>query len=59
MAKSATSKVVGIGSVRLRSHHNTSCTLNEVRHVPLMAKNLISLSLLDNKGFSFQGAGGL
>ncbi|KAJ4721050.1 Retrovirus-related Pol polyprotein from transposon TNT 1-94 [Melia azedarach] len=29
------------------------------RHVPLMTKNLISLSMLDNKGFSFQGEGGV
>ncbi|KAJ4723126.1 Retrovirus-related Pol polyprotein from transposon TNT 1-94 [Melia azedarach] len=28
-------------------------------HVPLMTKNLISLSMLDNKGFSFQGEGGV
>ncbi|KAJ4718466.1 Retrovirus-related Pol polyprotein from transposon TNT 1-94 [Melia azedarach] len=29
------------------------------RHVPLMTKNLISLSMLDNKGFSLQGEGGV
>ncbi|KAJ4715305.1 Retrovirus-related Pol polyprotein from transposon TNT 1-94 [Melia azedarach] len=29
------------------------------RHVPLMTKNLISLSMLDNKGFSFQGESGV
>ncbi|KAJ4721450.1 Retrovirus-related Pol polyprotein from transposon TNT 1-94 [Melia azedarach] len=29
------------------------------QHVPLMTKNLISLSMLDNKGFSFQGEGGV
>lgn len=42
----------------MRTHDGTLCTLNEVRHVPLMTKNLISLSLLDSKGFSFQGEGG-
>ncbi|CAL1383830.1 unnamed protein product [Linum trigynum] len=34
-------------------------TLNNVRHIPEMTKNLISLSLLDDKGFSFKGEGGV
>jgi len=37
------------------THDGKLCTLNEVRHVPHMTKNLISLSLLDNKGFGFKG----
>ncbi|KAJ4715440.1 Retrovirus-related Pol polyprotein from transposon TNT 1-94 [Melia azedarach] len=50
---------VGIGSIKIRTHDGKFCTLNDVRHVPLMTKNLISLSMLDNKGFSFQGEGGV
>ena len=59
MANSAGCKVVGIYSIRLRTYDGTLCTLNEVRHVPLMTNNLISLSLFDSKGFSFQGEGGV
>ncbi|XP_074306515.1 uncharacterized protein LOC141641765 [Silene latifolia] len=59
MANSAVCRIVGIGSVRVRTHDGKFCTLNEVRHVPLMSKNLIFLSTLDSKGFSFQGVGGV
>ena len=48
-----------IGSIQIRTHDGKFCTLNNVRHVPHMTKNLISLSLLDMKGFSFQGEGGV
>ena len=58
MANNAACKIVGIGFIKLRTYDGTFCTLNEVRHVPLMKKNLISLSLLDIKGFNFQGEGG-
>ncbi|GAA0159882.1 hypothetical protein LIER_16562 [Lithospermum erythrorhizon] len=51
--------VVGIGSINLRTHDGKFYTLNDVRHVPHMTKNLISLSLLDTKGFSFKGECGV
>ncbi|KAJ4721544.1 Retrovirus-related Pol polyprotein from transposon TNT 1-94 [Melia azedarach] len=59
MANSSVCKAVGISSIKIRTHDGKFCTLNDVRHVPLMTKNLISLSMLDNKGFSFQGEGGV
>ncbi|KAJ4719824.1 Retrovirus-related Pol polyprotein from transposon TNT 1-94 [Melia azedarach] len=59
MANSSVCKAVGIGSIKIRTHDGKFCTLNDVKHVPLMTKNLISLSMLDNKGFSFQGEGGV
>ncbi|KAJ4729013.1 Retrovirus-related Pol polyprotein from transposon TNT 1-94 [Melia azedarach] len=59
MANSSVCKAVGTGSIKIRTHDGKFCTLNDVRHVPLMTKNLISLSMLDNKGFSFQGEGGV
>ncbi|KAJ4705817.1 Retrovirus-related Pol polyprotein from transposon TNT 1-94 [Melia azedarach] len=59
MANSSICKAIGIGSIKIRTHDGKFCTLNNVRHVPLMTKNLISLSMLDNKGFSFQGEGGV
>ncbi|XP_048503144.2 uncharacterized protein LOC125498878 [Beta vulgaris subsp. vulgaris] len=45
MASSAVCKTVGIGSIKIQTRDGTFCTLNNVRHVPQMTKNLISLSL--------------
>ncbi|KAG6430432.1 hypothetical protein SASPL_108499 [Salvia splendens] len=58
MANSVVCKVVDIGFIRIRTHNGVFCTLNVVRHVPQMTKNLISLSTFDNKGFNFKGEGG-
>ncbi|CAL1408658.1 unnamed protein product [Linum trigynum] len=59
MANGVICKIVGRGSVRMRTHDGSIRTLNNVRHIPEMTKNLISLSLLDNKEFSFKGEGGV
>lgn len=59
MAKSSFCKVVGTGSIKIRTHDGSFCTMIEVRHVSLMTKNLIPLSLLDNKGFSWSGKDGV
>nr|XP_027060706.1 disease resistance protein RGA2-like [Coffea arabica] len=58
MANSAVCKAVGIGSIKIRTHVEKIAILNEVRHVPKMTKNLISLSTLDSKGFRFSGGSG-
>jgi hypothetical protein len=39
--------ILGIGSVRIRMHDDMIHTLTEVRHIPSMARNSISLSILD------------
>ncbi|KAG6434426.1 hypothetical protein SASPL_106060 [Salvia splendens] len=49
--------VIGIGSIMIRTHDGVFCTLNDVRHVPHMTNNLISLSTFDSKGLSFKGEG--
>ena len=59
MANSAICKAIGIGSIKIRTHDGNFCTLNSVRHVPHMTKKPISLSMLDIKGFSFRGEGGV
>ncbi|XP_074352118.1 putative mitochondrial protein AtMg00300 [Apium graveolens] len=59
MANSFVCVMVGIGPVKIWIHDGNFCTLNDVRHVPLMTKNLISLSMSDNKGFSFKGEDGV
>ena len=58
MADDSVCKIVGIGSIKLRTHVGKIVTLHDVRHVPQLKKNLISLRVLDNKGFSYKGEGG-
>lgn len=53
MANDYVCKVVGIVSIKIRTHDGTFCTLNNVRNVPQMTKNLISSMDLDKKGFQF------
>lgn len=50
-------KVQGIGEVRLKMHDNTYRTLQAVRHIPELKRNLISLGELTRNGYSFKGEG--
>ncbi|CAL1393100.1 unnamed protein product [Linum trigynum] len=59
MENGAACKVIEIGSIKVRRHDGSLCTVNDVRHVPGMKKNLIFLSLLHSKSFSFKGKGGV
>ncbi|CAA7036221.1 unnamed protein product [Microthlaspi erraticum] len=59
MANNDACKVAGIGSIKIRTHDGKFCTLKEVRHVPSMSMNLISLSLLDSRGFKYSGGDGV
>ena len=51
-------KIVGIGAVRIRMH-GTVKTLKNVRHVPDLKRNLISLGTLDSLGYKYSGGGGV
>ncbi|GFS37024.1 hypothetical protein Acr_00g0049300 [Actinidia rufa] len=59
MANNTASRVVGRGSVRFCMVDERSVTLTEVRHVPNLRKNLISIGMLDAKGYSFDASGGI
>ena len=50
MGNTASYKVMGIGSIRIKMLDGTVRTLTNVRHVPVMKKNLISLGGLDSNG---------
>jgi hypothetical protein len=50
---------IGIGSVKIRTHDGMTRTLTDVRHLPTMFKNLISLSTLDNMGYKYFSSGGV
>ncbi|GFS37114.1 hypothetical protein Acr_00g0049960 [Actinidia rufa] len=59
MANNTSSRVIGRESVRFRMADRRSVTLTEVRHVPNLRKNLISIGMLDSKGCSFEASGGI
>ncbi|GFS36514.1 hypothetical protein Acr_00g0046430 [Actinidia rufa] len=59
MANNTSSRVVGRGSVQFRMADGRSVTLTEVRHVPNLQKNLISIGMLDAKGCRFDASGGI
>lgn len=52
-------EIVGIGSIQIRTHDGMIHTLTDVRHIQNMARNLISLSTLDIKGYKHSGSGGV
>ena len=43
-------KTIGIGTIRVKTHDGTIITLKDVRHIPDLRKNLISLGLLEKNG---------
>nr|ABA99467.1 retrotransposon protein, putative, Ty1-copia subclass [Oryza sativa Japonica Group] len=48
--------IMGIGSVQIKTHDGMTRTLKYVRHIPGMARNLISLSTLDAEGYKYSGS---
>ncbi|PON85524.1 hypothetical protein TorRG33x02_186730 [Trema orientale] len=51
-------KVVGIGTVRIKMHDGVERVLENVRYLPELKRNLISLGTLDSKGYSYKAEGG-
>lgn len=58
MGNDAACKVVGRGSIKIKTLGGEIRTLMNVRHVPQLKKNLISLGVLDEGGFTFSGSDG-
>ena len=51
--------IIGIGSIQIKMHDGIVRTLTDVRHIPDMSKNVISLSTLDGKGYKYSGGDGV
>ncbi|MBA0787132.1 hypothetical protein Gotri_027611 [Gossypium trilobum] len=51
MRNDSSSKVIGIGTVKIRMHDGTIRRPSDIRYVPDLRKNLISLSILDLEGY--------
>lgn len=58
MTNDVACKIVGIGSIKVRTHDGIFYTLKEVWHALVMTKSLISFKILDSKSYSFQVKGG-
>nr|GEW57920.1 Gag-Pol polyprotein [Tanacetum cinerariifolium] len=48
-------KIIGIGSIMVKMHNGTVCTIWDVRHVEGLKKNLLSLRQLDDLGYKLKG----
>ncbi|XP_073111292.1 uncharacterized mitochondrial protein AtMg00300-like [Elaeis guineensis] len=59
MGNNASCKTVGIGSIRIKMHDGIVRTLTQVRHVPDLKKNLISLGTLEANGCKYSAEGGV
>ena len=59
MSNDATCLVIGIGIVKIMMFDGVVRILSNVRHVPDLRKNLISLGVLDNLGYSYSSKGGI
>ncbi|KAG8491630.1 hypothetical protein CXB51_014990 [Gossypium anomalum] len=51
MGNNASCKIADVGTIKVKMFDGVVRTLSDVRHVPELKKNLISLSTLDSKGY--------
>ena len=59
MGNDALCRVVRIGNLRVKMFDGVIKTLCDVRHVPDLRKNLISLGNLDGNGFNYKSTNGV
>ena len=59
MADNSACKVEGIGSIQIKMFDGVIRNLSTVHFIPLMKRNLISLSALDEKGYKYSGGHGV
>ncbi|KAG8489499.1 hypothetical protein CXB51_017516 [Gossypium anomalum] len=53
MGNNASCKIAGVRTIKVRMFDGVVRTLSNVRHVPGLKRNLISLSTLDSKGYRY------
>jgi hypothetical protein len=59
MGNGAHCKITGIGNIRIKIFDGVLRTLCEVRHIPEVEKNLISLGILDSNGYCYKYESGV
>ena len=58
MENNAPCKVPGVGTIKIKILNRVLRALADVRHIPNLTKNSISLSTLDSKGYKYSSEGG-
>ncbi|KAG8478019.1 hypothetical protein CXB51_027833 [Gossypium anomalum] len=58
MRNNASCKIAGVGTIKVKMFDGVVRTLSDVRHVPELKRNLISLSTLDSKGYRYTAESG-
>ncbi|KAG8474939.1 hypothetical protein CXB51_031653 [Gossypium anomalum] len=53
MGNNASCKIAGVGTIKVNMFDGVIRTLSDMRHVPELKRNLISLSTLDSKGYRY------
>uniref|UniRef100_A0A2N9J4X6 CCHC-type domain-containing protein n=1 Tax=Fagus sylvatica TaxID=28930 RepID=A0A2N9J4X6_FAGSY len=59
MGNDAACTIIEMGTIKIKMSDGVVRTLEEVRHIPDMRKNLISLGTLDSKGYSYKSENGI
>ena len=59
MGNNMTCKVLGIGTMRIKMYDGVVRILSNVRHVPDLRKNLLSLGIFDSQGYKYTSEGGV
>ena len=57
MGNDATYSIIGIGIVKIKMFDGVVRVFEDVRHIPDLRKNLISLGVLDDLGYSYSSKG--
>ncbi|KAG8485682.1 hypothetical protein CXB51_019024 [Gossypium anomalum] len=52
-------KTAGVGTIKVKMFDGVVRTLSDVRHIPELKRNLISLSTLDSKGYRYTAESGV
>ncbi|KAG8503402.1 hypothetical protein CXB51_001378 [Gossypium anomalum] len=59
IGNNASCKIAGVGIIKVKMFDGVVRTLSDVRHVPELKRNLISLSTLDSKGYRYTAESGV
>ncbi|KAG8471994.1 hypothetical protein CXB51_036525 [Gossypium anomalum] len=59
MGNNASCKIVGVGTIKVKMFDGVVRTLSDMRHVPELKRNLISLNTLDSKGYRYTAESGV
>ncbi|KAG8486247.1 hypothetical protein CXB51_019546 [Gossypium anomalum] len=59
MRNNASCKIASVGTIKVKMFDGVFRTLSDVRHVPELKRNLISLSTLDSKGYRYIAKSGV